>query len=99
WRRGEGGPPKMSSAAVSVSSDIGSERHASRTRRSALARSPRASIVLASTSLPLAETGDSFSNHDHTVESSRLSSHSEASIRRRKKVCDGQLGLAEMKAR
>ena len=89
----------MSSAAVSVSSDIGSVRQASRTRRSALARSPRASIALASASRPLAETGDSFSNHDHTAESSRLSSHSAASSRRRKKVCEGQLGLADMKAR
>ena len=89
----------MSSAAFSVSSDIGSERQASRTSRSALARSPRASMVLASASRPLAETGDSFSNHDHTTESSRLSSHSEASSRRRRKVCEGQLGFADRKAR
>ena len=76
-----------------------SSRQASRTSRSALARSPRASIALASANLPLAEIGDSFSNHDQTVASSRRSSHSAASIRRRRNVCDGQLGLAEMKAR
>jgi hypothetical protein len=83
----------------SVSSDIGSLRQASRTSRSALARSPRASIALASVKRPLADTGDSFSNHDHATESSRLSSHIAASSRRRRKVCDGQLGLAERKAR
>ena len=45
------------------------------------------------------ETGDSFSNHDQIAASSRLSSHSAASSRRRRKVCEGQLGLAARKAR
>jgi hypothetical protein len=89
----------MSSAVLSVSSDIGSLRQASRTSRSALPRSPRPIITLASASRPLAEIGDSFSNHDQIAASSRLSSHNAASSRRRRKVCDGQLGLADMKAR
>jgi hypothetical protein len=56
-------------------------------------------MAFASANLPLAEIGDSFPNHDHTVASSRRSSHRAASMRRRRKVCDGQLGLAETNAR
>src|SRR5260370_41577014 len=74
-------------------------RQASRTRRSALTRSPRAIIARASEHLPFADCGDSFSNHAHTVALSRLSSHSAASRRQRRKVCEGQLGLADMNAR
>ena len=92
WRRTDRAP------CLSVSSDIASLRQASRTNRSALARSPRPIMTRASENLPLAEIGDSFSNHDQTIASSRWSSHSAASIRRRRKVCEGQLGLAAMES-
>ncbi|MEY9682589.1 hypothetical protein ABIF13_003363 [Bradyrhizobium elkanii] len=99
WSPAVSSEPNRSSAVFSVSSLIPSLRQASRTKRSALPRSPPPIITLASASRPLAETGDSFWNQVQTAESSRRSSHSEASMRRRRKVCDGQLGLASRKAR
>ena len=59
----------------------------------------RAIIARASENRPLADSGESFSNHAHTVASSRWSSHNAASPRRRRNVCEGQLGLADRNAR
>ena len=53
WSPGVSNAPNRSSAALSVSSDIGSLRQASRTSRSALARSPRAIIDLRQRELAL----------------------------------------------
>src|SRR3984957_15642320 len=78
---------------------MASLRQASRTRRCALARSPRAIMTRARENLPLADSGDSFSNHAQTVASSRWSSHIAASRRLSRKLCEGQIGLAVMKAR
>ena len=91
--------PNRSSAAFSVSSDIVSLRQASRTRRSRIGAVAARDHRLRQRELAFGRQRRFVFEPRQTVASSRWSSHSAASRRRRRKVCEGQLGLAAMKAR